>query len=71
MHNLQLDGGRILPLQMIGALIGRYYFQKRLGLRWRQYIPVVMAGYACGTGLVTVLGIGITFISKAVIQLPY
>ena len=67
--------GQTLPnvviTQMIGALIGRYYFQKRLGLRWRQYIPVVMAGYACGTGLVTVLGIGITFISKAVIQLPY
>ena len=67
--------GQTLPnvviTQMTGALIGRYYFQKKMGLRWRQYIPVVAAGYMCGTGLITVLGIGITFISKAVIQLPY
>ncbi|MBU1694204.1 MAG: OPT/YSL family transporter, partial [Verrucomicrobia bacterium] len=39
----------VIP-QFIGALIGRYYFQKRLGLRWRQYIPVVSAGFACGMG---------------------
>jgi len=38
-------------------LIGRYYFQKRLGLRWRQYIPVVAAGFACGMGLITTVGV--------------
>ena len=37
----------VIP-QFIGALIGRYYFQRRMGLMWRQYIPVVAAGYACG-----------------------
>ncbi len=57
--------------QFIGALIGRYYFQKNLGLKWRQYIPVVAAGFSCGMGLVTTLGVGITFLSKAVIQLPF
>lgn len=60
----------ILP-QFIGALLGRYYFQKRLGLRWRQYIPVVAAGYACGMGLITTIGVGLTFLKKAVIALPY
>ena len=60
----------IIP-QMLGALIGRFYFQKRLGLKWRQYIPVVAAGFACGMGLVTTLGIGVMFMSKAVIQLPF
>ena len=60
----------IIP-QFIGALIGRYYFQKRLGLRWRQYIPVVAAGFACGMGLITTVGVGITFLSKAVIKLPF
>ena len=60
----------IIP-QFIGALIGRYYFQKRLKLRWRQYIPVVAAGFACGMGLVTTLGVGITFLRKAVISLPF
>ena len=60
----------ILP-QFIGALIGRYYFQRRLGLRWRQYIPVVTAGFMCGMGLLATLCIGITFLSKAIIQLPF
>jgi len=61
----------VLITQMIGALIGRYYFQKKLGLKWRQYIPVVAAGFMCGQGLITVFGVGITFISKAVIQISY
>ena len=60
----------VIP-QFIGALIGRYYFQKRLGLRWRQYIPVVSAGFACGMGLITTVGVGITFLSKATIPLPF
>jgi len=60
----------VIP-QFIGALLGRYYFQKRLGLRWRQYAPVLMAGFACGTGLITVVGVGITFLNKAIVQLPF
>ena len=57
--------------QFIGALIGRYYFKRKLGLRWRQYIPVVSAGFACGMGLITTVGVGITFLSKAAIPLPF
>lgn len=57
--------------QFIGALLGRYYFQKRLGLKWRQYIPVVSAGFACGMGLITTVGVGITFLSKAALPLPF
>jgi hypothetical protein len=60
----------VIP-QFIGALIGRFYFQKRMGLKWRQYIPVVMAGYACGVGLITTVGVGITFLSKAALPLPF
>ena len=60
----------IVP-QFIGALIGRYYFQRRLKLKWRQYIPVVAAGFACGQGLITTVCVGITFLNKAVIQLPF
>ena len=60
----------IVP-QFIGALIGRYYFQKRLGVRWRQYAPVLLAGFSCGVGLVTMLALGFVFITKAVFQLPY
>jgi hypothetical protein len=60
----------IIP-QFVGALIGRYYFRKKLGLKWRQYVPVVAAGFACGMGLVATVGIGITFLSKAIVALPY
>ncbi|MEI6218872.1 MAG: peptide transporter, partial [bacterium] len=60
----------IIP-QFIGAMIGRYYFQKRLGLRWRQYIPVVTAGFACGMGLIGTVGVGITFLSTSIIKLPF
>ena len=60
----------IIPT-MIGALLGRYYFQRRLGLLWRQYIPVVAAGYACGVGLIGTFSIGITFLTKSVFQLPF
>jgi len=60
----------VIP-QFIGALLGRYYFQKRMGLKWRQYIPVVSAGFACGMGLITTVGVGITFLSKAALPLPF
>jgi len=57
--------------QFIGALLGKFYFQRKLGLKWRQYIPVVAAGFACGMGLIGTVGIGITFLIKSVFQLPY
>ena len=58
-------------LEFSGALLGRYYFQKRMGLMWRQYIPVVVAGFSCGTGLITVFSIGMNFLAKAVIKIPF
>ena len=60
----------VLP-NFIGALVGRYYFQKRLGLAWRQYTPVVFAGFSCGMGLVATLGIGFTFLARSVFQIPF
>ncbi|MBD3390583.1 MAG: peptide transporter [Chitinivibrionales bacterium] len=67
--------GQTLPhviiTQFVGALLGRYYFQKRLKLKWRQYVPVVAAGFSCGMGLFTTLCIGITFLIKSVFQLPF
>ncbi|HEX8525136.1 MAG TPA: hypothetical protein VF669_22990 [Tepidisphaeraceae bacterium] len=57
----------IIP-QFIGALLGRYYFAKRFGKDWRQYIVVFFAGYSCGVGLVMMLSLGIVFMSKAVYQ---
>jgi len=61
----------VIPLQFVGALIGKFYFERKMGLRWRQYIPVVAAGFACGMGLITVLGVGVNFLSKSVIKIPF
>lgn len=60
----------IIP-QFIGALLGRYYFRRKLGLNWRQYAPVVVAGFACGQGLLVTACVGLKFLSKAAISLPY
>ena len=47
------------------------YLQKKFGSMWRQYIPVVAAGFSCGAGLITMLSVGVTVLSKAVFQLSY
>jgi hypothetical protein len=60
----------VIP-QLLGALIGRYYFRERMGARWREIVPVVFAGYACGTGLIATLSIGLTFVAKSVFTLPF
>ena len=60
----------IVP-EMIGAMIGRYYFRRKIGAKWRQYITVVGAGFSCGMGLITVLSVGVNFLAKAVIKLPF
>jgi hypothetical protein len=60
----------IIP-QVIGALLGRYYFEKKFGEKWRPYIVVFFAGYACGIGLIMMLSLGIVFMSKAVFQSQY
>jgi hypothetical protein len=60
----------IIP-QLVGALTGRYYFRRRIGPQWRQYIPVIFAGFSCGMGLVGTLGIGLTFVAKSVFTLPF
>jgi hypothetical protein len=60
----------VIP-NFIGALLGKYYFQKKMGLKWKQYIPVVMSGYMCGTGLLTTVIVGVTFLMKSSIKLPF
>jgi hypothetical protein len=57
----------ILP-QFIGALLGRFYFAKKFGEKWKQYIVVFFAGYSCGVGLIMMLSLGFVFMSKSVFQ---
>ena len=69
-------GANALPADtipmFIGACLGRYYFGKRIGVeRWTQYAPVLLAGFGCGTGLISMASIALALISKAVQPLPF
>ena len=58
----------ILP-QFIGALFGKYYFEKKFGKKdWPNYRVVFFAGYGCGVGLIMMLSLGLVFMSKSVFQ---
>ncbi|MDP7236166.1 MAG: peptide transporter [Candidatus Latescibacteria bacterium] len=58
--------------QFFGALLGRYYMEKKFGRqKWHRYTPVLAAGYACGTGLVGMATVAVALISKTVSPLVY
>ena len=68
--------GQTMPhgyvLELVGALLGRYYFQRKYGRdRWMRYPPVLVAGFTCGMGLVSMASVAVALISKSVSQLPY
>jgi hypothetical protein len=60
-----------LILEVLGALLGRYYFLKRYGKKWRQYAPVLLAGFSCGMGLMGMFAMGATLILKSLGKLAY
>jgi len=55
-----------------GALLGRFYFAKKIGKeKWRRYTPIILAGYACGMGLVGMVSIAVALIAKTVFQIIF
>jgi len=60
-----------LILEVVGALLGRFFFLKRYGAMWRQYAPVLLAGFSCGMGLTGMFAMGITLILKSLGRLAY
>jgi hypothetical protein len=67
--------GQTMPhshlLEVVGALLGRFFFLKRYGAMWRQYAPVLLAGFSCGMGLTGMFAMGVTLILKSLGRLPY
>ena len=58
--------------QLFGAWFGRRHMAKRYGEEnWRRYAPVLLAGFACGTGLISMVSISMALVAKAVAKLPY
>jgi hypothetical protein len=58
-------------LEVFGALLGRFYFHKKYGAMWRQYAPVLLAGFSCGMGLAGMFAMGCTLIMKSLGRLAY
>ena len=56
----------------IGAILGRYYFRKRLGVeKWTAYTPVLLAGYGCGLGLIGMTAVAFALVAKATEQIVF
>jgi hypothetical protein len=59
-------------MTFIGAWLGKRYFAKRFGVtQWQMYTPVLLAGFACGTGLIAMASIALALIAKSVNYLPF
>jgi hypothetical protein len=58
-------------LEVAGAILGRYYFHKRYGSMWRQYAPVLLAGFSCGMGLTGMFAMGFALILKSLSYMAY
>jgi hypothetical protein len=57
--------------QMIGALLGRFYFKKKFGDMWLKYTPTMYAGFSCGIGLIGMVGVAFRLIAKSISPLDY
>lgn len=56
----------------LGAWLGRRYFARQFGLEnWKLYTPVLLAGFACGTGLISMASIALALVAKSVNYLPF
>lgn len=60
-----------LLLELAGALLGRFYFLRKYGAKWRHYAPVLLAGFSCGMGLAGMFAMGCTLILKSLGRLAY
>jgi hypothetical protein len=60
-----------LILEVAGALLGRYFFLKKYGPKWRQYAPVLLAGFSCGMGLSGMFAMGFALIMKSLSHMAY
>jgi hypothetical protein len=62
----------VMVLEIVGALIGRFYLRRRFGTQnFLRMIPVIMAGYFTGVGLISMATIAMNLIQQAVSGTPF
>jgi hypothetical protein len=61
-----------MVLEIVGALIGRYYYQRRFGTQnFLRMAPTLLAGYFTGVGLISMATIAVRLIQAAVSAAPF
>ncbi|HYF50638.1 MAG TPA: peptide transporter [Planctomycetota bacterium] len=58
-------------LELMGALIGGFYFRKKFGDQWLSFTPVLAAGFACGMGLISMVSIAVNILIRMMSPLIY
>ena len=62
----------VLMLEIVGALIGRYYLRKKFGTQnLLKMLPILLAGYFTGVGLISMATIAMNLIQQAVSGAPF
>jgi len=62
----------IFVFEIIGAFIGRFYFQKKFGKEnFLRMVPTLLAGYFTGVGLIGMATVALDLIKKAVSGSPF
>ena len=57
--------------ELVGALLGRFYFRRKFGNMWLKYAPILLAGYSCGMGLVAMVGMAFAILNKMMAPLLF
>lgn len=62
----------LLVTEMIGALVARYYFKRKYGTKnFLRIIPIILAGYMTGVGLLGMAAVATNLIKSAVSGSPF
>jgi len=57
--------------QMCGAFVGRFYFKRKFKEMWLRYMAIILAGFGCGMGLVSMVALSATIITKMLTPLAF
>jgi len=57
--------------QALGGFVGQFYLKKKYGSMWLKYAPVLLAGFTCGMGLVGMLAIAFSILTRMMSPLTF
>jgi hypothetical protein len=49
---------------MCGAFVGKFYFKRKFKNMWLKYMAVILAGFGCGMGLISMVAMAFTIMTK-------